>query len=309
MPALATPGAPPYALPRSAGRGGRMRRRDFATLLALPFVCTARAGAQPLQTPPRQTPPLETPHVQLTRARVLDQRAIPVLGYRVVGTHPHDTESYTEGLVYADGVIYEGTGLYGRSKLRAWDLESGRTLREVALDQRYFGEGITLLDGRIYQLSYLENTGWVYDAASFRRERSFRFAAQGWGLTTDGTALIMSDGSSALQYLDPATLAPRRTVFVTDSVGPVGFLNELEYVDGRIYANVWQTDFIAVIEPADGRIIAWLDLTGLNPDPARLVYPLVLNGIAHDPRARSLLVTGKCWPHVWAIEPVPRAAR
>ncbi len=276
-----------------------MRRRDFGTLLALPFAWSARAGAQPLQTP----------HVQLTRARVLDQRAIPVLGYRILRTHPHDTESYTEGLVYADGVIYEGTGLYGRSKLRAWDLESGRTLREVALDQRYFGEGITLLDGRIYQLTYLENTGWVYDAASFRRERGFRFAAQGWGLTTDGTALIMSDGSSALQFLDPATLATRRTVYVTDSFGPVGFLNELEYVDGRIYANVWQTDFIAVIEPADGRIIAWLDLSGLNPDPARLVYPLVLNGIAHDPGTRSLLVTGKCWPHVWAIEPVPRTAR
>lgn len=235
-----------------------MRRRILGTWLG------ATLGAPLLARRAAASAPNETPHVQVTRARVLDQGTVPVFGYRILRTHPHDVTSYTEGLVHADGVIYEGTGLYGESRLRAWELETGRVLREVALDRRYFGEGVTLLDGRIYQLTYLANTGWVYDAATFRREREFRYLSQGWGLTTDGTALIMSDGSSAIQFLDPATMAPRRWIFVTDPVGPVGFLNELEFAEGRLYANVWQTDFIAMIDPADGRVTGWIDLTGLN---------------------------------------------
>ncbi|MBX9700636.1 MAG: glutaminyl-peptide cyclotransferase [Acetobacteraceae bacterium] len=280
-----------------------MRRRHLGALMASPLL----AGAAPHATQ-APAPPDETPHVQVTRARVLDQRATPVFGYRILRTYPHDVESYTEGLVHHEGVIYEGTGLYGRSRLRAWDLETGRTLRETSIDRRYFGEGVTLLDGRLYQLTYLANTGWVYDATTFRREREFRYPSQGWGLTTDGSALIMSDGSSAIQFLDPATMLPRRFIYVTDAVGPVGFLNELEHAEGRLYANVWQTDFIAMIDPSDGRITGWIDLTGLNPDPARLVYPLVLNGIAYRRAAGTLLVTGKCWPHVWEIALVPRQA-
>ncbi len=275
-----------------------MHRRTLAGAAFLPLLARRAAAAAPV----------ETPHVEVTRARVLEQRATPVFGYRVVRTYPHDVTAYTEGLVHADGIIYEGTGLYGQSRLRAWELETGRVLREAALDARYFGEGVALLDGRLYQLSYLANTGWIYDAATFAREGQFRYLSQGWGLTTDGTALIMSDGSSAIQFLDPATMAPRRWVFATDSVGPVGFLNELEYADGTLYANVWQTDFIAMIDPADGRITGWIDLTGLNPDPARLVYPLVLNGIAWRRETGNLLVTGKCWPHLWEIALERRAA-
>ena len=244
----------------------------------------------------------EHAHVEVTRARILNQKTIPVYGYRILKSYPHDTASYTEGLVYDHGVMYEGSGLYGHSKLRAWDLQSGRVLRETDVDRRYFGEGVTVLNGNIFELTYLANTGFVYNQANFHRDRAFRFISQGWGLTTDGTWLIMSDGSSSIQFVDPATLDLKRHIFVTDDIGPVGFLNELEYVNGKLYANVWQTNFIAIIDPASGHITGWLDLTGLNPDPKKLIYPLVLNGIAFDPASGHLLVTGKCWPHVWEIE-------
>jgi glutamine cyclotransferase len=165
-----------------------------------------------------------------------------------------------------------------------------------------------VLNGNVFELTYLANTGFIYNQDNFRRERAFRYISQGWGLTTDGTRLILSDGSSSIQFLDPATLGLKGRIFVTDDVGPVGFLNELEYAGGKLYANVWQTDFIAIIDPRGGRITGWIDLTGLNPDPKKLVYPLVLNGIAYDPATKHLLVTGKCWPHVWEIELVPRPA-
>ncbi|MBS0560325.1 MAG: glutaminyl-peptide cyclotransferase [Proteobacteria bacterium] len=245
-------------------------------------------------------------HVEVTRERVLNQSAIPVYGYRIVRTYPHDTSAYTEGLVMQNGTFYEGTGLYGRSKLRQWEPETGKVLHETDLDPRDFGEGVTVLGNTIYQLTYLANQGFRYDRATFRRTGGFRYLSQGWGLTTDGTRLIMSNGSSAIAFLDPRTLAVRGQVYVTDNVGPVGFLNELEWANGKLYANVWQTDFIAIIAPSTGKITGWIDLTGLNPDPKTLVYPLVLNGIAYDARTGHLLVTGKCWPHVWEIELVPR---
>jgi len=241
-------------------------------------------------------------HVELTRERVLNQTAIPVYGYKVAATYPHDRASYTEGLVLVDGTMYEGTGLYGRSKVRQWDLKSGRVLAETSLDRRYFGEGITVLDGLVYELTYLENTAFVYDRETLQRRDSFRYPAQGWGLTHDGARLVMGDGSSAITFLDPKSREVVRRIYVTDDVGPVGFLNELEYVDGRLYANVWQTDFIAVIAPESGRITGWIDLSGLNPEPAVLVYPLVLNGIAWNRDTGRLLVTGKCWPNVYEIE-------
>ena len=247
-------------------------------------------------------------HDPLPRERVLDQTEIPVYGYRIVETYPHATSSYTEGLVMVDGELYEGTGLYGHSRLRHNELSTGEAIREVALQPTDFGEGVTVIGDRVYQLTYLHNTGFIYDRASFERIGTFRYITQGWGLTTDGESLIMSDGSSALLWLDPETFEPVRHVFVHDDVGPVGFINELEYVDGTIYANVWQTDFIAAIDAETGKIEAWIDLTGLNPDPERLVYPYVLNGIAHDAATGHLLVTGKEWPHMWAIDLVPRRA-
>jgi glutamine cyclotransferase len=243
---------------------------------------------------------------QVSRGRVLDQTSIPVYTYKIAQTYPHDRSSYTEGFVMANGVIYEGTGLYGQSKLRRWDLRTGQVLNELPLDRRYFGEGVTVFDGVIYQLTYLANLGFTYDQATLRRKDSFRYPAQGWGLTHDGKQLLMSDGSSAIAFIDPKSFQVVNHIFVSDNVGSVGFLNELEYVDGKLYANVWQTNFIAIIAPQSGKIIGWIDLTGLNPDPAVLVSPYVLNGIAYNKATGRLLVTGKCWPHVYEIELVPR---
>ena len=280
-----------------ARRGDRdMMRAVFVLLVAL-WLCPPAAATD------------AGGHVEVTRDRILHQTGIPVFGYKVIRTYPHDTASYTEGLVYLNGAMYEGAGLYGHSMVRKWDLQSGKTLDEVQVDRRYFGEGVTVLGSRIFELTYLGNKGFIYDKDNFKREAEFRYLTQGWGLTHDGSHLIMSDGSSSIQFLDPATLAVTRNIFVTDKVGPVGFLNELEYVEGKLYANVWQTDFIAVIDPGSGNIIGWIDLTGLNPDPKRLVYPLVLNGIAYDTATKHLLVTGKCWPHVYEIELVPGTGR
>lgn len=250
-------------------------------------------------------PPTEGP-VQLTPERVLGQSAIPVYRYRIVKVHPHDTSSYTEGFVLEGGTIYEGTGLYGRSRLMAWDLASGRVLRALDLDPNVFGEGVTVLGDRIYQLTYLDNRAYVYDRKSFKRIGAFRYDDQGWGMTHDGRHLITSNGSSSIAFRDPKTFKRLRSIFVADAVAPVGFLNELEYAEGKLYANVWQSQFIAIIDPAHGKLTGWIDLTGLNPDPAKLVYPYVLNGIAFDKATGHLLVTGKCWPHVWEIALVPR---
>jgi glutamine cyclotransferase len=241
-------------------------------------------------------------HVEVTMARMLDQTRIPVYGYRVVQTYPHDRTSYTEGLTMVNGTIFEGMGLYGQSKVRQWELRTGRVLNEVALDRHYFGEGVTVFDGAVYELTYLENTAFIYDQQTLQRRESYRYVTQGWGLTHDDTHLIVSNGSSAIEFLDPHARELARRIFVTDDVGPVGFLNELEYVDGKLYANVWQTDFIAIIAPDSGRIVGWIDLTGLNPEPTVLVYPLVMNGIAFNPETGRLLVTGKCWPNIYEIE-------
>ncbi len=246
-------------------------------------------------------------HVQISRERILDQSSIPVYGYKVIETFPHDTSSYTEGLVMKDGRLFEGTGLYGHSTVRENDLATGKAIREVRPDPIYFGEGITVLGHTLYELTYLSNTGFRYDLETFAPGKPFHYETQGWGLTSDGKSLVMSDGSSAIMFLDPDTLALERKIFVHDEVGPVGFLNELELADGKLYANVWQTDFIAIIDPATGKVTGWIDLEGLNPDPEKLKYPYVLNGIAYDEKTKKLLVTGKCWPGLYMIDLVKRS--
>lgn len=251
------------------------------------------------------TPPDAALYTQVTSDRVHRQTEIPVYTFKVVRTFPHDRSSYTEGLVLSSGELYEGTGLYGRSKLRKLDLATGRVIEERDLPPSYFGEGVTVLGDQVYQLTYLSNQGFIYDKASFTDRGGFTYTDQGWGLTTNGQDLIRSNGSAAILFVDPATFAIRRHVIVSDATGPVGFLNELEYVEGEIYANVWQTDFIARISPSDGKITGWIDLTGLNPDPTVLKYPDVLNGIAYDTDTGHLLVTGKRWPSLFEIALVP----
>lgn len=235
----------------------------------------------------------------------LAQPQVPVWGFRIVNTYPHDPQAFTQGLVYHNGFLYEGTGLYGQSSLRKVELKTGRVLQSRALPQKYFGEGITLFQSRFYQLTWQNQEGFIYDL-SFNPVGRFTYQTEGWGLTHDGQRLIMSDGSAQLFFLNPRTLRPERTLTVRAGGQPVTRLNELEYIQGRIWANVWQTSRIAIIDPQSGQVEAWLDLSGLsllaqarNPSP-----DAVLNGIAYDSQNQRTFVTGKLWPFLFEIEVV-----
>ena len=242
---------------------------------------------------------------QVSREEILSQKKIPVFTYRIQKTYPHNITSYTEGLLMDNGYLFEGTGRYGKSDLFKSNLETGQVFKQRALDPLYFGEGVTIFKDLIFQLTYKSNIGFIYDKESFSLKGTFRYLTQGWGLTTDGNELIMSNGSAALVFLDPETFNQKRYIVVSDNKGQVGFLNELEFVNGEVYANVWQTNLIARINPKTGKVTGWIDLTGINPDPEKLKYPDVLNGIAYNPKTKRLIVTGKCWPNLFEIELVP----
>jgi glutaminyl-peptide cyclotransferase len=223
-----------------------------------------------------------------------------VYPYRVIHSYPHDRQAFTQGLVYEGGFFYEGTGLQGRSSLRKVDPVSGRILTEIRLEPSHFGEGITVFGDRIVQLTWLSHLGFVYDKTSFRLLTTFTYPKEGWGITHDGERLIMSDGTSILHFLDPKDFREVAALGVRDEKGPITGLNELEYVQGLIYANVWPTDRIAVIHPRTGRVEAWLDLKGLlGKEDSQGVD--VLNGIAYDTRGDRFFVTGKLWPKVFEI--------
>jgi glutaminyl-peptide cyclotransferase len=232
-------------------------------------------------------------------------RDAPVYSYEVSRTYDHDSGNFTEGLVLDGSVLYEGTGLNGQSRLIKSDFEAGTVLGTVALAPEYFGEGITVLGDELYQLTYTTNLGFVYDRENLRQLRTFSYTTQGWGLTHDGGSLIMSDGSDTLHFMDPASGTETGRISVSDNLGPVVDLNELEYIEGEIYANVWKTDLIVIISPASGEVVGWIDLAGLNPDPVDLTGENVLNGIAYDENTGHLLVTGKFWTHMYEIEIVP----
>jgi glutamine cyclotransferase len=225
--------------------------------------------------------------------------------YRVVNEYPHDPGAWTQGLVVDDGYLYEGTGLYGASSIRMVALETGEILRMLPLPAEIFGEGITVYDGdKIAQVTWRNQVGFIYDKASFELLDQFTYPTEGWGLTHDGSQLIMSDGTSTLHFLDPETLEETGTLEVVDAGVPVVRLNELEYIQGEIYANVWLTDWICVIDPATGYVSGWIDLQGLlSPEDAEDAD--VLNGIAYDTGDERLFVTGKLWPSLFEIELVP----
>ncbi|MEW6749968.1 MAG: glutaminyl-peptide cyclotransferase [Candidatus Latescibacterota bacterium] len=229
----------------------------------------------------------------------------PVYGYRVVRTYPHDPRAFTQGLVYAEGYLYEGTGLYGYSSLRRVDLESGAVLEQRLLDPELFGEGLTLFGDRLIQLTWRSGLGLVYDRRTLAPVDRFEYPTEGWGLTHDGQRLVMSDGTARLYFLDPRTYAETGQLAVHDQGVPVTQLNELEWVEGEIYANIWQTDRIARISPGSGAVAGWIDLGGLLRPEDRRQPVDVLNGIAYDPLTRRLFVTGKLWPLLFQIELVP----
>lgn len=245
------------------------------------------------------------PYRQNLRAHVLTQRDVPVYTYKIIATYPHDETSFTQGLLINDGYLYEGTGRYRRSKLLKIRLRTGEVLKQLHLAPRYFGEGIAIIDTRIFQLTWKSNIGFVYDKTSFERKGSFRYPTQGWGLTTDGKELIMSNGSASLTFFDPGTMEKTREITVRDHRGKVGYLNELEYIRGEIYANIWTTDLIARISPETGLITGWIDLTCINPAIMKLRRSGVLNGIAFNKETGALIITGKCWPRLYEIALVP----
>ena len=230
---------------------------------------------------------------------------IPVLGAEVVNTFPHDPDAWTQGLVFHDGALYEGTGRRGMSNLRKVKLESGELEKRHNLNNRYFGEGITIFGDKIYQITWQSHVGFVYDLATFTQEKSFFLAGEGWGITHDGEHLIVSDGTAWLRLLDPETLAETKRVHVTLNGAPVQFLNELEYIDGEIWANVWYQDSIVRIDPATGNITSIVNLEELYPN--RRSRDEVLNGIAWDAEGKRLFVTGKLWTQLFEIRVTQQA--
>jgi glutamine cyclotransferase len=236
-----------------------------------------------------------------SRGDVLQRRSAsaPVWRHTVVRAYPHDPDAFTQGLVYRDGVLYESTGLNGRSTLRRVALETGKVLQRISVDRQYFAEGLAAWGPNLIQLTWNTNVGFVYDRASLRLLRTWTYAGEGWGLADDGRQLVMSDGSSTLRFLSPDTFAVTRRVSVVDGATPVDRLNELEVIDGLVYANVWTTSRIAIVQPADGRVAAWLDLSSLAPQ--RASADAVLNGVAYDAGSRRLFVTGKLWPQLFEI--------
>lgn len=229
------------------------------------------------------------------------------LSYEILATLPHDPTCYTQGLVIDEGIFYESCGLYGQSSLRLVDPATGTVQAETELDASFFAEGLALLEGKLYQLTWRENTGFVYDASTFEQLRAFNYQTEGWGLTTDGSALILSDGTNTLYWLDPGTMQIVRQVNVSYRGQSVEYLNELEFINGLIFANIYLTDTIVAVNPDDGNVVSLIDLTGLRPAQNQAVQGEVLNGIAYDSINDKLYLTGKNWPSLYEVRLVPQS--
>ena len=240
----------------------------------------------------------------------VSQAGVPEYTYEVVHSYPHDRTAFTEGLFYLDGFLYESTGIEGASSVRKVRLETGEVVQRHDLPSAYFGEGIIHWKDRLIQLTYKTEVGFVYNLSTFETERRFEYPGEGWAMTQDGKNIFMSDGTAQIRIWDPETLQELRRITVTDQGQPVPNVNELEWVKGQIYANIWETDRIARIDPATGRVVGWIDLAGLLNPNERIGGPEgtdVLNGIAYDAKGNRLFVTGKRWPKLFEIRLVRRS--
>jgi glutaminyl-peptide cyclotransferase len=226
--------------------------------------------------------------------------SLPVFGYTIVHSYPHDHDAFTQGLQVVDGLFFEGTGLNGRSSIRKVKIETGEVLQKRDVPSQYFGEGITVRGAELFQLTWQSGVGFVYDRQTFAPKRQFKYTGEGWGLTQDKATLIMSDGSEFLRFMDPSTFAEKHRVRVTAAGASLKNLNELEYVKGEIFANVWQTDYVARIDPATGKVTGYIDFRGLLSTREREGTD-VLNGIAYDEATDRLFITGKLWPRVFEV--------
>lgn len=236
------------------------------------------------------------------------QKQPRVDGYQVVHTYPHDSQAFTQGLVYVDGYLYESTGLNGKSSVRKVDLTTGRVLQSYDLAEQYFGEGLTAWGNDLVQLTWKAELGFVYNRSNLRWKKSFRYPGEGWGLTHDEKQLILSDGTPELRFLNPKTFEETRRISVTDETGkPVSEINELEYIRGEIYANLWQTDQIIRISPRTGKVLGRIDLNGIMDKTKLTSRDAVLNGIAYDAARDRIFVTGKLWPNLFEIKIVHRS--
>ena len=281
-----------------------LERRLIQLLLPLGLLMLSASGlacrngeALRGETPAEsQTPQFKAP------VRVVNYR------FEVVNVYPHDPRAFTQGLLYHDGFLYESTGLNGQSSLRKVDLVTGEVRQRFDVPETYFAEGLALFNRRLYQLTWQSRLGFIYDQDSFQLQRTFNYRGEGWGLTDDGQQLIMSDGTNRLRFLDPETLDQKREVDVRDEDRPVNLLNELEFVKGDLWANIWQSDRLVRINPQSGQVTGWVNLAGLLPTQDRLRGADVLNGIAYDEAGDRLFVTGKLWPKLFEIRLVERGA-
>jgi len=268
-----------------------MKRMINKIIYLSPFILLVACGGNDTkpETQTNTTPPSNEP------------AAMP---FTITNQFPHDTSTYTEGLEFHDHNLYESGGQYGNSKLVSVDLNTGKDIKKIPLEKKYFGEGITILNNKIYQMTWKEKTCFVYDAKTFAKLKTFTYDGEGWGMTNNGKQIIMSDGSNNLTFRDPETFKVLSIVGVTDNNGPVANINELEYINGYILANVWQTDVIIKIDPESGRVLGKADFSGTKEKyfPEALDKAEVLNGIAYDSTTKRLFITGKYWPKIFEVK-------